>query len=226
MSLYGDRGNVLVLNGKSQEAGFEFEIQDCTSGEAINPKTNIILLGGGQDQDQELIVRDLLNRREEIKSLVEGGAIFLGVCGGYQLIGESYEYAVGNYLEGLKLLNLKTIREKKLNKRIIGNLKAHSELLGNLTGFENHGGRTILGEGLTPLAKVIEGGGNNGEDGTEGVIANLGKGLIIGTYFHTFLPKNPKVAEYMINFISKTKNTFTPDLLEINNHKKNMSLRY
>ena len=40
--------------------------------------------------------------------------------------------------------------------------------LPTLTGFENHGGRTTLGPGVTPLARVVHGVGNGDGSGTEG----------------------------------------------------------
>ncbi len=65
-----------------------------------------------------------------------------------------------------------------------------------IVGFENHGGRTYLGKNARPLAKVVKGYGNNGEDGTEGVVYKNA----IGCYFHgPLLPKNPKLADYLIS---------------------------
>jgi CobQ-like glutamine amidotransferase family enzyme len=136
----------------------------------------------------------------------------LGICGGYQLLGKSYEAADGQVLEGLDLLDLTTRKAKAASKRIIGNVRVYSEVFGDLLGFENHGGRTYLGEGLKPLGKVLRGGGNNGEDGLEGVFQNYGKGLILGTYFHGFIPKNIQVADYLIQKI--TGNSYTQALIQ------------
>lgn len=64
-----------------------------------------------------------------------------------------------------------------------------------IVGFENHGGRTHLGSKMQPLAKVIKGNGNNGEDGYEGALFNNS----IGSYFHgPLLPKNPHIADWLI----------------------------
>jgi hypothetical protein len=64
-----------------------------------------------------------------------------------------------------------------------------------LAGFENHGGRTHLGAGATPLGRVLKGHGNNGRDGFEGVRA----GNVIGTYLHgPLLPKNAWFADWLI----------------------------
>ncbi len=228
MSLYGDRGNIIVLVQRAQEAGIELDVQDCVAGERIEPSTKLIMLGGGQDHDQEKILNDLLSRENEIKDLIANGAIFLGICGGYQLLGEYYESAVGSYLNGLKILNLQTNKGGNSEKRIIGNVIAESPIFGKLIGFENHGGRTFLGEGLQPLAQILQGGGNNGSDKTEGVLASFGKGKVLGTYFHGFLAKNPQVADYLIQSIaSKSENYFANnDPLESLNHNRSLKLKY
>lgn len=225
MSLYGDRGNILTLLYWAKQFDIKAFVQNCQLGERIEQDTNLIMLGGGQDQDQEKVLKDLLARRNEISDLIEKGTIFLGICGGYQLLGEYYEAANNNYLDGLKLLNLYTKKAKKDEKRIIGNVKANSELFGLLNGFENHGGRTFFASpDLKPLANVLEGGGNNGQDGTEGVFVNFGKGLIIGTYFHGFLPKNYKVAQFLLNVYQKGQNT--ENIFENINKKVISSLKY
>ena len=64
-----------------------------------------------------------------------------------------------------------------------------------LAGFENHGGRTYLDAGATPLGRVLRGHGNNGRDGREGVRRDN----VIGTYLHgPLLPKNAWFADWLI----------------------------
>ena len=63
-----------------------------------------------------------------------------------------------------------------------------------LTGFENHSGRTYLGSGAKPLGRVLAGAGNNGEDGTEGARYRE----VYATYLHgPVLPKNPWLADHL-----------------------------
>jgi lipid II isoglutaminyl synthase (glutamine-hydrolysing) len=83
--------------------------------------------------------------------------------------------------------------------RLIGNVAIEVELEPGtrrvLAGFENHGGRTILGPAARPLGRVLAGHGNNGRDGHEGVRA----GNVIGTYLHgPLLPKNAWFADWLI----------------------------
>jgi CobQ-like glutamine amidotransferase family enzyme len=119
----------------------------------------------------------------------------LAVCGGYQLLGSYYEID-GDRIEGLGLCGLRTVREP--GPRLIGNVAIEVDLGAGprvLAGFENHGGRTYLGEHDRPLGRVLDGHGNNGADGHEGVrFAN-----VIGTYLHgPLLPKNAWLADHLI----------------------------
>lgn len=61
-------------------------------------------------------------------------------------------------------------------------------------GFENHGGRTYIGDN-EPFGKVLYGNGNNGEDKAEGVLYKN----VVGTYLHgPLLPKNPHICDHLI----------------------------
>ncbi len=226
MSLYGDRGNITVLAYKAKLAGIEVVVQNCSIGEKIDPKAQIILLGGGQDNDQEIIKSDLLKRKNELSDLIGNGSTFLGICGGFQLLGKSYQTADGKEIEGLNFLNMQTINAKPHEKRIIGNAIAESPLFGKLIGYENHGGRTFLPPELKPLGKIVQGGGNNGQDKTEGILTELDKGLILGTYFHGFLAKNPQVANYLLKRFFPSLKMPALSLLESMNQINNLQLNY
>jgi CobQ-like glutamine amidotransferase family enzyme len=64
-----------------------------------------------------------------------------------------------------------------------------------LAGFENHGGRTHLGEDAQPLGRVLKGHGNDGRSPFEGAR----RGNTIGTYLHgPLLPKNVWFADWLI----------------------------
>jgi lipid II isoglutaminyl synthase (glutamine-hydrolysing) len=192
---YGDRGNVLVLQRRAEWRGFSVEVVPVLRGEAIPSRANLIFLGGGSDRVQTVVAADLLSRREALAEATSKAATILGVCGGYQLLGNSYTAADGTAMQGLGLLDLATVAG---TKRMIGRVRAHTRLNGRsfeLVGFENHGGRSYLGGGAGPLAKVPVGQGNNGEDGTEGAV----QGAVIGTYLHgPLLPANPAFADALL----------------------------
>lgn len=197
MNIYADRGNLLLLERRCQWRGIDFKLTGAEIGDRLDPGAHdLFYIGGGQDRDQRLCAEDLaVQKREALHAAAGRGAVILGICGGYQLLGSFYELA-GERLPGTGLVDLHTVRED--GPRIIGNVTIEVELDGQrrkLTGFENHGGRTYLGSGVEPLGRVLSGGGNNGRDRTEGVR----EGNVIGTYLHgPLLPKNSWFADWLI----------------------------
>jgi hypothetical protein len=70
-----------------------------------------------------------------------------------------------------------------------------------VTGFENHAGRTFLGQ-ISPLGRVLVGYGNNGEDGTEGARYKN----VFCSYLHgPLLPKNPRLVDHLISLALKRR---------------------
>jgi lipid II isoglutaminyl synthase (glutamine-hydrolysing) len=198
MNIYADRGNILFLQRRCEWRGIGFRYAAAGPSEGFDPGAHdLIYIGGGQDRDQVLVAGDMLRtKRDAIASAVEDGSALLAVCGGYQLLGHSYQLGEES-IPGLGLADLETVREP--GPRLIGNVSIEVELDGGprvLAGFENHGGRTYLGPDAEPLGKVLHGHGNNGADGREGVRRlNL-----IGTYLHgPLLPKNAWLADRLIS---------------------------
>jgi len=197
MNIYADRGNVLFLQRRCEWRGIDFAYASAGPGENFDPAAHdFIYLGGGQDRDQRAVAADLVeSKRTAMAAATDGGAVVLAVCGGYQLLGGSYQLGEES-LPGLGLVDLETVR--KPGPRLIGNVAIEVDLGGGpqvVAGFENHGGRTFLGGGARPLGKVLKGFGNNGEDGLEGVHRDN----LIGTYLHgPLLPKNAWLADHLI----------------------------
>jgi CobQ-like glutamine amidotransferase family enzyme len=198
MNIYADRGNLLMLERRCQWRGIGFELTGAGIGQALDPDAaDLYYMGGGQDRDQMLCATDLYeHKRLALGAAAERGAVLLGVCGGYQLLGHSYELG-DQTLPGVGLLDASTVRSD--GPRLIGNVAIEVELPGvgprTLAGFENHGGRTHLGPDAQPLGRVLKGHGNNGRDGHEGVLS----GSVIGTYLHgPLLPKNAWFADWLI----------------------------
>jgi lipid II isoglutaminyl synthase (glutamine-hydrolysing) len=197
MNIYADRGNILFLRRRCEWRGIEFAYAAAGPGEEFDPAAHDLLyLGGGQDRDQRVVAADLVaTKRDAIVAAVDDEAVMLAVCGGYQLLGHSYQLGEEK-LPGIGLADIRTVREP--GPRLIGNVAIEADLgegPRTIAGFENHGGRTYLGDGVTPLGRVIKGFGNNGEDGLEGVR----RGNLIGTYLHgPLLPKNAWLADHLI----------------------------
>jgi len=197
MNIYADRGNIIFLQRRCEWRGIGFAYASAGAGEAVDPGAHdLIYIGGGQDRDQRMVAADLVeSKRDALASAVDDGAVLLAVCGGYQLLGHSYELGEER-IEGLGLADIETVREP--GKRLIGNVAIEADLgTGTqlIAGFENHGGRTRLGPSAEPLGRVVKGFGNNGWDGLEGVRRES----MIGTYLHgPLLPKNAWLADRLI----------------------------
>jgi CobQ-like glutamine amidotransferase family enzyme len=197
MNIYADRGNILFLRRRCEWRGIGFSLTSAGPGEEFDPDLHdLIYLGGGQDRDQRMVAADMVEtKKEPLAAAVGEGRVMLAVCGGYQLLGHSYQIGVER-LPGLGLADLETVRRP--GPRLIGNVAIEVDLGDGprtVAGFENHGGRTYLGADARPLGRVLKGFGNNGEDGHEGVRREN----MIGTYLHgPLLPKNAWLADRLV----------------------------
>jgi len=198
MNIYADRGNLVLLERRCEWRGIGFELRASSLGERLSAEeADLFYIGGGQDRDQERCALDLVEfKRDALYEVAGRGGVILAVCGGYQLLGRSYQLGEET-LPGIGLLDAVTIREE--GPRLIGNVAIEVELRPGerrvLAGFENHGGRTYLGAGTEPLGRVLKGHGNNDSDGYEGA---RDRG-VIGTYLHgPLLPKNAWFADWLI----------------------------
>jgi hypothetical protein len=197
MNIYADRGNLLLLERRCRWRDIDFRLTSSGIGEPLDAEADLYYMGGGQDRDQKLCAADLAeHKRDALQAAADRDAVVLAVCGGYQLLGHSYQLD-DETLPGAELVDLATVRSD--GPRLIGNVAIEVELEPGrprvLAGFENHGGRTSLGPAERPLGRVLSGHGNDGRSGHEGVR----RGNVIGTYLHgPLLPKNAWFADWLI----------------------------
>lgn len=200
MDTYGDKGNIITLTKRCQWRGIEVKVIPCSVDDKELPIADIYFFGGGQDQAQGIVGKDLQKKGASLKKAVENGAVLLSVCGGYQLLQKYFKTADGKKIPGIGLFDAFT---EASNERIMNNLlieintilPVSNKTSKSLVGFENHSGKTYLGADTEPLGTVIKGSGNNGEDKTEGAIYKNA----FGCYLHgSLLPKNPHFADYLI----------------------------
>ena len=219
MSIYGDHGNTLALEQRMNWRSIKNEVVRVEVGEKIPSDIDSIFIGGGQDKGQLVVANDLLKKASQIRDFVESGGPLLSVCGGYQLLGEYFISNDYGQIQGIGLFN---IISKATDTRMIGNIVVQSEKFGQLVGFENHSGATEFIGRANPLGVVKKGYGNNPNDKLEGVIYKNA----IGTYLHgSFLPKNPKVADWLLRQAIKHSGQ-TIKLKELNDELENSARKF
>jgi CobQ-like glutamine amidotransferase family enzyme len=228
MSTYGDRGNVICLKRRCQWRNITVLILPLDQQAEVSQfyEADLIVGGGAQDRQQEIVMRDLKGAKATaIQEKIEDHLPGIFTCGSPQLLGHYYEPAFGTRIEGLGILDFVSKHPGPNVPRCIGNVIFEiiaSPLAQDLEnswerppiaiGFENHGGRTYLGN-VPPLGKVIKGYGNNGEDGFEGAFYKKA----IATYAHgPLLPKNPFIADWLITKALEKKYQKAINLTKLN----------
>jgi CobQ-like glutamine amidotransferase family enzyme len=192
MNIYGDVGNVITLVKRLEWRGFAAEVRPVEIGEPFDlSAADIIFGGGGQDSGQLVVGQDLLERGAELRHLAAAGVPMLVVCGLYQLFGRGFTTLEGQEIPGISVFRASTVGSKV---RMIGNVTVKSQF-GELVGFENHSGQTILEPEQQSLGEIVKGWGNNPTSRREGAISLNA----IGTYLHgPILPKNPALADHLL----------------------------
>ncbi len=207
LNLYGDKGNIECLKKRLTWRGIDAEVVQytCESTGFDLSDADIVFLGGGSDREQKIVCKRLLEHKTQLHDYVENGGALVAVCGGYQLLGKYYKLE-NETIEGLDILDIYTVQGKK---RLIGNIILEADFLEQkIVGFENHGGRTYIGN-HKPLGKVIYGNGNSDGCGYEGVVYKN----VVATYLHgPLFPKNPKLCDYVLTNALKKK---YPDFKEL-----------
>ena len=205
LELYGDFGNIQVLKYRLEKRGFSCIIDSYSIGDD-EPNFNdydIIFSGGGADNEQSILSKDLIQYKDKIKTAVKNGVFFLLICGSYQLFGKYYKDVDGNIIPGLEIFPYYTEAINDRKKRCIGNIVISANINGKeqkIIGFENHGGQTY--DVFSPFGTVLFGNGNKFGDNKEGFFLDN----VIATYLHgPLLSKNPELADYIISYCLNKK---------------------
>jgi hypothetical protein len=203
LGTYGDGGNGLVLARRARWRGIDVELVQATSDRAL-PDADVYTIGGGEDGPQVRAATSLADDGTLARRVAEG-AVVLGVCAGFQLLGSSFPDSSDRPRHGLGLLDVTT--RKGTAARAVGELvatpapdaprTASGVPLPRFTGFENHGGVTTVGPGARALAVVERGVGNGAGDGSEGAWS----GRVLGTYLHgPVLARNTALADLLLGW--------------------------
>lgn len=198
LGTYGDSGNALVLAERARRRGIAAEIIHIGIDDAVPDSLDIYTMGGGEDIAQEIAAAKLREDHSLVRAL-NAGRPLLAICASLQVLGHWYEDARGRQVSGLGLLDVTT---RPQGARSIGELVSEPALDGLtelLTGFENHGGGTLLGPDAQPLGRVLYGNGNTTREGDNASHEGAVQGSIIATYMHgPVLARNPQLADLLL----------------------------
>lgn len=218
LELYGDYGNIQVLKYRIESRGCKAIIDRYSIGNAA-PNFNdydIVFAGGGADNEQSILAEDLVKYKDNIKDAVNNGVFFLLICGAYQLFGKYYKGVEGNIIPGLEVFDYYTVANPDRKKRCIGNIVIETKM-GNVIGFENHGGQTF--DISNSFGNVLFGNGNKFGDSEEGFFENN----VIATYLHgPLLSKNPELCDYIIKYCLNRKYNENVELEPLNDEFENL----
>lgn len=217
MNIYGDTGNIITLVKRCEWRGIKAEVKELNPGfdDKQLAMCDLLVMGGAQDKQQTIVNNDLKLHHKTLSEMIDKGIPGLYVCGGFQFLGNYYKEADGTIIDGLGIFDMNTESPGPDDPRLVGNIAIETNgqwSMNNdqsvIVGFENHGGRTILGPNIEPLGKVLKGYGNNGNDFTEGARYRNS----FGTYMHgPILPKNPHFADYLLKLALKVDELFKLD---------------
>ena len=192
MNIYGDNGNVQVLQKRLEWRGIDSKVVRVGVGEAFPKEVHLVVGGGGQDAGQQAIADDLQAKKEQLQLLANNGVPMLMICGMYQMFGSAFITADNVTIPGIGILDVNT---KASSGRLVGNVVCQTNDFGRLIGYENHSGRTVRGAKILPLGIVPAGQGNDGVDKTEGSRFNN----VFGSYMHgPMLAKSPIFADHLL----------------------------
>lgn len=212
MNIYGDWGNTLTLLRRAQRYGYRVRVHDYNPEDPWPERADLFVGGGGQDSGQFRVAEDLAGIAPRLREAAQGGTPMLVICGLYQLFGREFRTGDGQCLRGIGIFDLETVAGPE---RLIGNIVTESEQFGTVLGYENHSGITRLGAGQQPLATVVSGAGNNGEDGTEGARTHH----VLGSYLHgSLLPKNPALADFLLRTALAARGERLPEITLDDDH--------
>lgn len=204
LNIYGDKGNITAIVKRCQWRDIGVNLHEINPGADIDPDLyDFYFIGGGQDQQQIMVASELQRQAKNLREAADNNAVFLAICGGYQLLGHYYKPHQGDKIPGISIMDAYTVAG---NTRYIGNVTIETNIAAletnTLVGFENHSGLTYLQGDTKPLGTVVVGNGNNGKDKSEGGICKN----IFGTYLHgSLLPKNPHFTDYLITLALKRR---------------------
>lgn len=200
MNLYGDYGNVSVMERLISDSGESVEVIKKSLGDSVDFNDyDFVFIGSGTEKNQKLVLEDFRKHAEGFKAYVEGSKPALLTGNSFEMLGKSIKDCEDVEHNGLCMFNFTTVEQNKtrmtadavfesdfLSKPLVGFVNKCSEL----SGIENH------------AFSVKRGLADNSKSKTEGLkYKNL-----LGTHLTgPVLVKNPHLAQYFAELILGAK---------------------
>jgi adenosylcobyric acid synthase len=161
---------------------------------------DIIILPGSKNTIDDLCFLKETGLMDQILSLYHQGRVHLfGICGGYQMLGQSvtdpFQIESSTLLEtGLQLLPIDTTITEKKTTTLSEGILSFAETSHRVDGYEIHMGRSLCRGEFTPFIRM--------EETVDGCVSDDGR--VIGTYFHGIF-HNDSFREQFINTVRRKK---------------------
>ncbi len=157
-----------------------------------------LILPGTKNVRGDLAWLYSLGWEAEIQKFRAEGGIIMGICGGYQMLGNSIADPHGvegpaGKTQALALLDIETVLEKD---KCLSNAKGTiAGTTVEATGYEIHHGRSVVSAVCTPFIKVSAR-NNCPADDLDGAVSEDGR--VMGTYFHGVFDE-PAVKQWFLS---------------------------
>lgn len=195
MNLYGEYGNIKILEQHLKDQGCEVIVDKKTINEDIKfEQYDFIYIGSGTEKNQEIILKDIMEKhKDELKNVIEKEKVIL-------LTGNSYEI-LGKSIDGKEALGILDFEVERTKSRVTADIIATNKIFKNkVVGFVNNS--SSIKNNDEAFFEIEFGVGQNKEDKKEGILYKN----TIGTHLiGPLLVRNPEVLEFIINKICMQK---------------------
>ncbi len=197
MNLYGENGNIRVLERYLKDQGEDVQVDRRTVGDDLKINDyDFIYCGCGTEKNRNVALKHLNQYKEDLKASFNDNKVILFTGNSYQMLGKSIKLADGNTLEGLGLFDFTVTEQDK--KRYTGDVLCKSDMFEEIfVGFMNKCSHIEnLQDPFLKINKCI----GNVPDKTDGIHQNNLFGMQLSG---PVLSKNPHFAKYIIKKLVK-----------------------
>lgn len=194
MNLYGEYGNIKILEQHLKDQSFEVIVDKKSIGEAKNfNEYDFIYMGCGTERNQQAILQDIIKDKEELQNVMENGKVILFTGNSYEILGKS--------IDGNPALGFFEFETEHKEKRETPDVICTSEILENkVVGFINT--MSVIKNNDKPLFKIEWNSESSKVDEPDGIIYNN----LMGTHLiGPLLIRNPEILKMTIEKICKAK---------------------